>query len=69
MIIQCAHDLMPCPIDYQMGIAEMTVENIALLGITPESIFAAYVFGFGLVLTPVLLGYAASAAIKIINKA
>ncbi|SHF27845.1 hypothetical protein SAMN02745117_01640 [Lampropedia hyalina DSM 16112] len=68
MLIQCAHDLMPCPPEYQVATAEITIETFAALGLTPESLLYAYSFGIAMVLTPALLGYVTSVAIKLIRQ-
>jgi len=68
MLIQCAHELSPCPEQYQVATAELSIETLALLGITPESLLAAYAFGMGAVLMPAMIGMAISWAKQLINK-
>ena len=67
MLIQCAHDLIPCPPEYQVATAQITVETVAALGITPESLLAAYTFGMLLVFTPAFIGYVTNVAIRLIR--
>jgi len=47
----------------------MTAEDLALLGITPESILQVYAWGFGALLGSFLAGYVVSVAIGIIRRA
>ena len=46
----------------------MTPEELALFGITPESILKVYAFGFGAVLSSWLTGFVVSVSLALVRK-
>ncbi|GKS83038.1 hypothetical protein AVMA1855_02820 [Acidovorax sp. SUPP1855] len=67
--IVCNVQTLPCPADQQAFLSFSRVEDFAALGLTPEVILAAYVFGAGSVVTWWFLGFVISLATKLISKA
>lgn len=65
----CNVQTLPCPADQQAFLSFTQVEDFAALGLTPEVILAAYVFGAGSVVTWWFLGYVISVGLKLISKA
>ncbi len=68
-ILVCNVPQAPCPPDQQALLTFTQVEDFAALGITPEVVLAAYVFGASSVMVWWFLGYCISLAIKSVSKA
>ncbi len=68
-LLTCATPAVPCPLDQQQAITELNAQALMALGLTPDAILAAYVFGAGSVVTWWGLGYVIAVAIKAMSKA
>ena len=68
-LISCATATVPCPLDQQQAIAELGAETLMALGLPPDAILAAYVFGAGSVATWWGLGYVISVVLRAVGKA
>lgn len=68
MLIQCSQPVTPCPAEMQVYITQFTVEHFAELGITPETLLAAYSIGMGLALLPSISGYVLKTALALIRQ-
>lgn len=64
----CTSDANPCPPESQVWATIAEILDPAALGITPESIFKAYSWGFGAVLMAFLIGFVLSVALGLIRK-
>ena len=53
----------------QVAITEITVQDFAALGITPESIAKSVTLGFGIVFSLAVLGYVLGVVLAMIRKA
>lgn len=58
----------PCQPGNQVAVTEITVQDLAALGITPESIAKSVALGFGLVLSLAMLGYVLGLVLRLIRK-
>lgn len=68
-VLTCATAAVPCPLDQQQALTELSVQTLAALGLTPEAVLAAYVFGAGSVVTWWGLGYLIAVASNALSKA
>lgn len=68
-LLTCATAAVPCPLDQQQAITELNAQALMALGLTPEAILAAYVFGAGSVVTWWFLGYVIAVATRAMSKA
>ncbi len=57
----------PCQPVNQLAVTEVTVNDLAALGITPQSIGTAVGIGFGLVVALALLGYGLGVVLRMIR--
>lgn len=64
----CTVEALPCPPEAQQQLAEITLELLATMGITSASLLKATAFGFGAVLTPVVIALAASAITRMLSR-
>ena len=65
----CTQVESPCQPGNQVAITEITVQDFAALGITPESIAKSVTLGFGIVFSLAMLGYVLGVVIAMIRKA
>lgn len=68
-ILTCAVDLLPCPAEQQAVFNVMSVADLASLGLTPEAILAAYVFGAASVVVWWFGGFVIASATRAVGKA
>lgn len=64
----CTQIEAPCQPGNQVAITEITVQDFAALGITPESIAKSVTLGFGVVFFLAMLGFGLGVVIKMIRK-
>ncbi|MBO9679253.1 MAG: hypothetical protein J7556_13515 [Acidovorax sp.] len=64
----CTTNLAPCPTSAQVQVSEITLDEIAAMGITPQSISLAVGMGFALVLSLAMLGYGLGVVLRMIRK-
>lgn len=67
--LTCAVQTVPCPVDQQSVLGFADVADFAALGLTPEAVLAAYVFGAGSVVAWWFIGYVISVAQGLLKKA
>lgn len=65
----CTQIEAPCQPGNQVAITEITVQDFAALGITPQSIAKSVTLGFGIVLSLAMLGYVLGVVLAMIRKA
>lgn len=65
----CLANETPCQPANQLAVTEVTVNDLAQLGITPESVMTAVGSGFGLVLALALMGYVLGLVLRVIRMA
>lgn len=58
----------PCQAANQVAVTEITVQDLAALGITPQSIGQSVALGFGLVFSLAMLGYVLGLVLGLIRK-
>ncbi|MEQ6436726.1 hypothetical protein V8Z74_17110 [Comamonas sp. w2-DMI] len=58
----------PCQPGNQVAVTEITVQDLAALGITPQSIGMSVTLGFGLVFSLVMTGYVLGLVLRFIRK-
>ena len=63
----CTQIEVPCQPGNQVAITEITVQDFAALGITPESIATSVTLGFGIVFFLAMLGFVLGVVIKMIR--
>lgn len=68
MLITCAVEVFPCPVENQAQVIEPTIQDFAEIGVTPESMASAIGFGFAFVLVLAFIPMVAGWIIKMINK-
>ena len=57
----------PCQVAHQVAVTEVTVQDLAALGITPQSITQSVALGFGLVFAIAITGYVLGLVLKLIR--
>lgn len=57
----------PCQPGNQVAVTEITVQDLAALGITPQSIGQSVALGFGLVFAIAITGYVLGLVLKLIR--
>jgi len=57
----------PCQPANQIAVTEVTLNDLAALGITPQSVGTAVAAGFGLVLVLAMLGFVIGAVLRLIR--
>lgn len=65
----CTQIEAPCQPGNQVAITEITVQDFAALGITPESIATSVTLGFGVVFFFAILGFVLGSVLQMIRKA
>lgn len=65
----CTQVESPCQPGNQVAITEITVQDFAALGITPESIAKSVTLGFGVVFSLAMLGFVLGVVLRMIRKA
>lgn len=68
-LIQCAENVQPCPDTSQVILTQLTVADLAQIGLTSELILRSVVFGFSAVAVPALAAMAVSFVLKLVQKA
>ena len=63
----CTQIEAPCQPGNQVAITEITVQDFAALGITPQSISSSVALGFGLVFFLAMLGFALGVVLRMIR--
>lgn len=64
----CTQIEAPCQPGNQVAITEITVQDFAALGITPQSIAKSVTLGFGLVFFMAMLGFTIGVVIQMIRR-
>lgn len=59
---------MPCQPVHQVAVTEVTLQDLAALGITPGSVSAAVGIGFGLVFALAMLGFGLGVALRMVRR-
>lgn len=59
---------MPCQPGHQVAVTEVTVQDLAALGVTPQSLSAAVGLGFALVFALAMLGFVPGLVIRLIRR-
>ena len=57
----------PCQPGNQVAVTEITVQDLAALGITPQSLGHSVALGFGLVFSIAITGYVLGLVLKLIR--
>lgn len=65
----CASEVTPCPEEFTSWVSIAEIVDFSALGITPELVLKAYVFGAGSVVTWWAAGFVIAVAIKALSKA
>ena len=65
----CNVDTVPCPDEFTQWLSMAEVIDFSALGLTPELILKAYVFGAGSVVTWWAAGFVIAVAVKALSKA
>lgn len=63
----CSQIEAPCQPQNQIAITELTLQDIAAIGVTPQSIGSSVTLGFALVFGLAMLGYALGIVIRLIR--
>lgn len=64
----CMQPEIPCQAVHQVAVTEVTLQDLAALGITPGSVSASVGIGFGLVFALAMLGFAPGVVIRLIRR-
>lgn len=59
---------MPCAPGHQVAVTEVTVQDLAALGVTPQSLSTAVGLGFAVVFFLAMLGFAPGVVIRLIRR-
>lgn len=59
---------MPCQPGHQVAVTEVTVQDLAALGVTPQSISTAVGLGFGVVFALAMLGFVPGVVMRLIRR-
>lgn len=59
---------MPCQPGHQVAVTEVTVQDLAALGVTPQSLSTAVGLGFGVVFALAMLGFVPGVVIRLIRR-
>ncbi|MFC4922562.1 MULTISPECIES: hypothetical protein [Delftia] len=59
---------MPCQPGHQLAVTEVTLQDLAALGITPGSVSASVGIGFGLVFALAMLGFGLGVALRMVRR-
>lgn len=59
---------MPCQPGHQVAVTEVTVQDLAALGVTPQSLSTAVGLGFAVVFFLAMLGFAPGVVIRLIRR-
>ena len=65
----CTQIEAPCQPGNQVAITEITVQDFAALGITPQSIAKSVTLGFGIVFSLAVVGYVLGVVLRMIRQA
>jgi len=63
----CTQPETPCQPVHQVAVTEVTVQDLAALGVTPGSVSAAVGIGFGLVFALAMLGFGLGVALRMVR--
>ena len=63
----CAQLENPCQPGNQVAVTEVTLQDFAALGITPQSISTSVALGFGLVFSLAMLGYVLGVVLRLLR--
>ena len=63
----CTQIEAPCQPGNQVAVTDITVQDFAALGITPQSISSSVALGFGLVFFLAMLGFALGVVLRMIR--
>lgn len=64
----CTQIEAPCQPGNQVAVTEVTLQDLAALGITPTSIVSSVALGFGLVFFLAMLGFVLGVVIQMIRR-
>lgn len=64
----CLQPEIPCQAVHQVAVTEVTLQDLAALGITPGSVSAALGLGFGLVFALAMLGFGLGVALRMVRR-
>lgn len=64
----CTQIEAPCQPGNQVAVTEVTVQDLAALGITPTSIASSVALGFGLVFFLAMLGFGLGVVVQMIRR-
>lgn len=67
-VLVCSLDLDPCPPANVTSVALVDTVAPELFGITAESVFFVYMWGFGAVLGAFMVGYVLGCGLRLIQK-
>lgn len=59
---------MPCQPGHQVAVTEVTVQDLAALGVTPQSLSTAVGLGFGVVFALAMLGFVPGVVMRLIRR-
>lgn len=66
-LVVCSVVEFPCQLGNQVQITEITLAELAALGVTPQSVSLAVGAGFALVLSLALLGYGLGVVLRMVR--
>ncbi|WP_047218685.1 hypothetical protein [Delftia lacustris] len=64
----CTQPEMPCQPVHQVAVTEVAVQDLAALGVTPQSISTAVGLGFGVVFALAMLGFVPGVVMRLIRR-
>ncbi|MPT03434.1 MAG: hypothetical protein E2582_04295 [Delftia sp.] len=64
----CTQPEIPCQPVHQVAVTEVTLQDLAALGITPGSVSVAVGIGFGLVFALAMLGFGLGVALRMVRR-
>lgn len=67
-LVLCTVPEFPCQATHQVEITEATLEDLAAIGITPQSVSLSVGVGFALVLSLAMLGYGLGVVLRMVRK-
>ena len=67
-LVVCTVAEFPCQAVHQIEVTEVTLQDLAAIGITPQSVSLSVGMGFALVLSLAMLGYALGVVLRMVRK-